>query len=207
MLGINPQRILGRLLPATRRSRHGNWQGETMKVGRKGNDLLGERFGRLLVTAELQSLGAGRWWLCLCDCGNYKGVRANSLRNKTKPVRSCKCLNLEAVRGVPYASLYHKLRKSSATQGHACALTFKQFLEYTKVSTCHYCNATVTWAQHNIGTRKRGNYNLDRKDNSKGYSTENCVVCCTVCNLTRGNRFTYEQFVEIGKLLNKMRTN
>lgn len=58
-----------------------------------------------------------------------------------------------------------------------------------------------------IGTRTRGAYNLDRKDNSKGYSIKNCVVCCTVCNLTRGNRFTYEQFLEIGKLLSELRTH
>lgn len=177
-----------------------------MKVGRKGNDLLNQHFGRLLVTAELQSLGAGKWWLCLCTCGNYKAVRASSLRNKTKPVRSCKCLNIETVRGVPYVSLYHKLKQSAATQGHICTLTFKQFLVFTKTTACHYCDAPVAWAKHNISTGNRGAYNLDRKDNSKGYSKRNCVVCCTTCNLTRGNRFTYEQFVEIGKLLNKLRS-
>ena len=41
----------------------------------------------------------------------------------------------------------------------------------------------------------------------KGYSIKNCVVCCTVCILTRGNRFTYEQFLEIGKLLSELRTH
>jgi hypothetical protein len=44
-----------------------------MKVGRKGNDLLGERFGRLLVTAELQSLG-GR------ENGGYAYVTAVIIR-------------------------------------------------------------------------------------------------------------------------------
>lgn len=177
------------------------------KVGRIGYNLLGKRFGRLLVTAELEDEVSGRLWLCLCDCGNYKAIRTSSLLHKSKPSRSCKCLNLETIRGVPYASLYHKLKKSAAIQGHACTLTFKQFLEYIKTIVCHYCNAPVTWAKHNIGTRTRGAYNLDRKDNSKGYSIKNCVVCCTVCNLTRGNRFTYEQFLEIGKLLSELRTH
>ena len=39
-------------------------------------------------------------------------------------------------------------------------------LGLTEEEKCHYCGAEL-----------RG-YNLDRKDNTKGYSKENCVVCC-----------------------------
>ena len=35
-------------------------------------------------------------------------------------------------------------------------------------------------------------YNLDRKDNSIGYSKNNCVVCCSTCNYIKGDKFTYE---------------
>ena len=56
-------------------------------------------------------------------------------------------------------------------------------LGLTEEKKCHYCGAEL-----------RG-YNLDRKDNTKGYSKENCVVCCGTCNKARGNWFTYEEFL------------
>lgn len=34
-------------------------------------DLVGERFGRLLVMQETKSVKKLRTWLCLCDCGDY----------------------------------------------------------------------------------------------------------------------------------------
>jgi hypothetical protein len=42
---------------------------------------------------------------------------------------------------------------------------------------------------------------LDRIDNLKGHCKENCLPCCTLCNLTRGNRYTYDEFKQIGKII------
>ena len=60
-------------------------------------DLVGSRFGRLVVLEKSQN--KSKWgeifWLCKCDCGNTKTVRANQLtRGVTK---SCGCLQREAV--------------------------------------------------------------------------------------------------------------
>lgn len=89
-----------------------------------------------------------------------------------------------------YNCLYNDHRKLKVD------LTYDEFLEFTKINTCHYCKNDIKW---NSYTRVKGkfisrSYFLDRKDNDIGYSKENCVVCCTRCNRARSNKFTYEEW-------------
>lgn len=44
-------------------------------------DLTGERFGQLMVLSLSHTDDLGSHWLCQCDCGNQKVIRANSLRS------------------------------------------------------------------------------------------------------------------------------
>ena len=57
---------------------------------------------------------------------------------------------------------------------------------------CFYCGDT-----ENIG--------LDRVNNSKGHCKSNCLPCCTLCNLTRGNRYTIEEFQKIGRVIKQIK--
>lgn len=64
---------------------------------KKGNglqDLTGQRFGRL-VAIKLSEKRVGRktFWDCLCDCGDKKTIRTDSLKDAS--VRSCGCLKKE----------------------------------------------------------------------------------------------------------------
>ena len=69
----------------------------------------------------------------------------------------------------------------------------KDFVKFTCEKTCHYCGAELMW--NAIGRQHRGGTNLDRKNNALGYSVDNCVVCCGSCNRTKGDRYTYEEFL------------
>ena len=51
--------------------------------------MVGERFGRLTVVAELYKYGRGSIWKCACDCGGTVDVRGSDLRAGEK--RSCGC--------------------------------------------------------------------------------------------------------------------
>lgn len=42
-------------------------------------DRVGQRFGQLTVLKLDHTDSKGAWWLCRCDCGNEKVIRANSL--------------------------------------------------------------------------------------------------------------------------------
>lgn len=36
-------------------------------------------------------------------------------------------------------------------------------------------------------------------NNSTGYSKENCVVCCSVCNTFKSDKFTYTEMLKLGE--------
>lgn len=45
------------------------------------HDLTGQKFGRLLVLERSENSRTGKiMWLCQCDCGKTKKVRADSLK-------------------------------------------------------------------------------------------------------------------------------
>jgi len=76
---------------------------------------------------------------------------------------------------------------------------------------CHYCNIpedTVLMAWKQIyGQDKRGRrLEIDRKDNSKEYSLDNCVLACAPCNIAKGSLFTYKEFEKVGKVVQKIWT-
>lgn len=59
-----------------------------------GINLIGQKFGRLIVIKDLGTKGYGeRYWECICECGNHINVSHASLfRGNTK---SCGCLHRE----------------------------------------------------------------------------------------------------------------
>lgn len=60
----------------------------------KKTDLIGQRFGRLLVVEFMGVDSAGNCkWKCLCDCGNEKIILALSLKNGN--TQSCGCMHKE----------------------------------------------------------------------------------------------------------------
>ena len=62
-------------------------------MGRQAVDMTGERFGRLICVAPLESTHSGMIWECKCDCGNKtQAIRGNLLKGT---VQSCGCLKLE----------------------------------------------------------------------------------------------------------------
>ena len=66
--------------------------------GSKGGDLIGKRFGKLVVLCICDQRQSGHIVAhCICDCGNEKDVMISSLRNgRTK---SCGCFRREYVIG------------------------------------------------------------------------------------------------------------
>lgn len=58
-------------------------------------ELLGERFGRLLVIAVSRKHNGFVYYDCQCDCGNIKDIRKDALL--TGATRSCGCLHKDAM--------------------------------------------------------------------------------------------------------------
>ncbi len=62
-------------------------------MARKPRDLVGQRFGRLVVVRQEIVDGRIVGQFCRCDCGGTKVVRTGSLSSGT--IRSCGCLQIE----------------------------------------------------------------------------------------------------------------
>ncbi len=166
---------------------------------KKHKDLTGSRVGRWVVLKQLPKKDNGKYvYLCRCECGTEKEVIAGHLMSGR--TQSCGCLRIEAVSKRPFESLYNRLVTHNT--GVSVNLSYEEYLEFTKITICHYCQDAVEWQSSG---RKSTAYKIDRKDNTLGYSKENCVVCCGSCNRTKGDRFTYEEFMLLVPMLRQIR--
>jgi hypothetical protein len=146
-----------------------------------------------------------RIFVCACSiCGAEMKLRACSFKEHGGICRSCIRTRLSRMRA--YEPLYLHFCRQAVKRGKENSLTYEDFLTFTDINKCHYCQAPITWAraeQSRIGNY--WGYNLDRKDNQQGYIKGNCVVACERCNKGRTHLFTYEEWCAVGKALKEYR--
>ena len=168
-------------------------------------DLIDQRFGKLLVTAPVESTkdGSSRWE-CLCDCGTTVVVFGRNLGSGN--TTSCGCARGKNpkpwLRKRPYEALYTSLVGAARYNHRPLSLTYEEFFTFTETIRCHYCARAIVWKPYNCSDSPS---NLDRKDNALGYTKDNCVVCCWTCNQVKGNRFSYEEMLLLAPALQEIR--
>lgn len=165
-------------------------------------DMIGKRFGRLTV---LSFAGHNKYakpqpvWLCRCDCGNETVVSGNALRSGN--TKSCGCLQIERRReanclpeGVAsFHRLYREYERSAEKKGRSFELTEEDLSFVTKMN-CHYCGAEPNQTRSD-SKFCNGAYvfnGIDRTDNDRGYTMDNVVPCCKVCNYMKRGLSTVE---------------
>lgn len=144
--------------------------------------LSGRRYGRLSVTDEFIRSGKKNLphWKCICDCGQIKYVRAGALKRGTTTSCGCKVRRPDGI--AARNLIYAQYRQKSKMYGRDFQITVEQFEKITS-HDCVYCGATPA----NVGVTKHDTgkfiYNgIDRIDNDKGYTLDNCAPCCETCN-------------------------
>lgn len=166
-------------------------------------DLTGKRFGRLVVVKEVEKRKKHKiMWLCKCDCGKECEILGVSLRIGDS--RSCGCLLSEESRKrvQKHDASTQKLRKVFNTLKQRCLNpNCSDYYLYggRGIQICEEwldnqngVAAFVRWAIEN-GYKK--GLSIDRIDNSKGYSPDNCrwVDYKTQARNTRNNHMvTYK---------------
>lgn len=160
-------------------------RGATISCGcRKIKDLVGHRYGRLIVVDRASNpVGRSSRWVCVCDCGSITIVSSTSLR-KRDPARrtlSCGCFHREQV-----GKLGHERR----THGHSGTRTYCSWL--AMIARCTHPDH-VAWRYYGgagvtVCERWRGSFEafledmgerpqdrtLDRIDPYGNYEPGNC---------------------------------
>lgn len=160
---------------------------------------IGKKFGKLEVIDVLKTPKYYKYQ-CICECGNNLVVNSFSiLAGKTK---SCGCnqyvnqkrqksrsdikhgINSSAVNYV-----FSTYKRNAKIRGLEFNLTKEQFY-LISTKECIYCGSKPSKASGYSGKKNSPKFiynGIDRKDNTIGYSIENSVPCCTICNRAKGN--------------------
>ncbi len=151
-------------------------------------NLLGRRFGRLVVTAFS---GKGKvknkaraLWQCRCDCGGTSVVVSSNLLSGN--TISCGCGH----RKFPFGEsnvrqVYIKYRKMAKANGREFSLSMGEARELF-ISPCLYCGSPPSNVSNTSDPAFPFRYSgIDRYDNSKGYVAGNVVSCCRICNIAK----------------------
>jgi len=78
---------------------------------------------------------------------------------------------------------------------------------------CHYCGIPEDefyqiWSGPFYGGFKRGHrLEIDRKTNSLGYDIKNCVLACSICNMAKSDKFSYDEFRQLGQVIRRIWQN
>jgi hypothetical protein len=141
--------------------------------------LVGQRFGRLLVTepAPKPHTRADRRWLCQCDCGKTKVVAHHQLLGGN--CRSCGCLRseLSAARVIK-----HGLRKSpeygiwNAMKNRCYNPHVKHHKDYggRGIKVCDRWRDSFEAFITDMGRRPGPEYTIERENNDGDYEPGNC---------------------------------
>ena len=162
--------------------------GRGKRIDRNTINLSNRRFGHLVALVRVNSnhgenrrKNAPALWRCACKCGNICTVSSANLRNGN--TRSCGCLRLPRP-DAAFRGLLNSYKKAAKNRNRIFELTDSQFRDITSQG-CFYCGAEP--AQRFRGSKANSDHDyiyngVDRLDNSKGYSTDNCVAACKTCN-------------------------
>lgn len=169
----------------------------------KRQDITGQKFNFLTVLYfDKYNSTKDSKWVCKCDCGNLTVQRITNLRSGK--VKSCGCYRNNRLKGKPsfnslpkgeasLNSLYISYKNRAKKKGLVFSLSKEEFQKLTQ-KACFYCGETPNYKHKPKDYSSEYVYNgLDRVNNSKGYTIDNIVSCCSICNRAKGT-LTQKEF-------------
>ena len=167
-------------------------------------DYTGQQYGELTAAKSLNKTekdGNSILWLLQCNCGRFIEAVPAKLKFRSNADRVTRCLECNPVKKLPrgQAARNETLRRY-ISKARRDGLEF--FLSDSEVDilfsgNCFYCGSPPS----NVQSEQHHKYNgpfiysgIDRLDNEAGYTLENCVSCCIMCNKAKRD-LPAEEFV------------
>jgi hypothetical protein len=135
-------------------------------------NLVGRSFGRLTVLSLYRNATPKRLWRCVCICGKGAIVSTNGLTSgKTK---SCGCLRREVSKAVNTSHGETKTATYISWRGmHKRCTNHPRYIA-NGIKVCKRWGSYAAFKK-DMGERPSDNHQIERKNNSKGYSKSNCT--------------------------------
>lgn len=174
-------------------------------------DLIGKRFGKLLVLSFEGYINKKKRWKCKCDCGNTKSIIGSALRSGT--TQSCGCLRSETCsrqnhsKWKGYEEISGEYLSSLKRGAKKRDLLFEVDGEYlwnlylSQEKKCALSGIDIGF-EPNCKLANKRTASLDRTDNSKGYIKGNVQWTHKHLNMMK-KAHSNDYFIELCKLVAK----
>lgn len=176
-----------------------------MKKNKNSKDITNQRFGKLtaLFPSEKRSKSGGILWQCICDCGKTTFSLTYHLFSGASS--SCGCNRRSKNPELSFKKdMFQDYKDAARVRKYSFNLTFEEFLNLIQ-QNCYYCDKLPSLRKMNRGCFHQALVNgIDRVDNTIGYTKENCVPCCEMCNKMKMKYSVIEFGNQIQKIYKKL---
>jgi hypothetical protein len=151
---------------------------------------VGDKVGRWTITGPKTRIKSAYFYQCKCICGEENLLRFDHLL-KSFNQSKCSCrLKKRCFKTLPNNEaitnyILDTYQRNARKRGIAWGLSLSHFRGLIKMP-CHYCGTenSCTTKKHKETYTHNG---VDRLDNIIGYTVDNCVPCCKICNMAKFN--------------------
>lgn len=140
----------------------------------KFKDISGQKFGRLTALYRLRNTKRKTYWLCVCDCGNFKEVRYDMLQNGH--TRSCNCLykKSNAIHGMYNTRLYNTWKNIKSRCYYNKNISYKNY-GMRGIKVCNeWKDNFQAFYELSMNNGYKENLEIDRIDVNGSYEPDNC---------------------------------
>ena len=167
------------------------------------NNIVGTIIGIYEVLGIDRIINNKTYYKLKCQKCNTESTRRNDGLKNAKTCSNCKTNGIMPSINAPKNAMLYHYKNAAKTRNLEFCLTNEQF-DNLITSKCYYCGVEPSVHQsdkrYNKTDKPFKRNGIDRKDSSKGYTVENTVPCCKMCNKMKMDYSITEWLQQIGKI-------